>query len=51
MYQTKTGEKLNDPTRLHSSKMRTARLLTVSPSMHYAGGMPGPGGSAPRGGA
>ena len=39
MYQTKTGEKLNDPTRLHSGRMRTAHLLTVSPSMHYAGGV------------
>ena len=25
-------------TRLHSSRMRTARLLTVSPSMHCTGG-------------
>ena len=24
--------------------MRTARLLLVSPSMHCAGGVPGPGG-------
>ena len=30
-------------TRLHSSKMHTARLLTVSPSMHCARGVPGPG--------
>ena len=32
-------------TRLHSSRMRTARVLTVSPSMLCAGGV-----SAPRGG-
>ena len=32
-------------TRLHSSRMRTARALTVSPSMFCAGGgVPGPGG-------
>ena len=31
---------------MHSSKMRTARLLPVSPSMHCSGGrgVPGPGG-------
>ena len=28
-------------TRIHSSRMRTARLLTVSPSMHCSGGVPG----------
>ena len=33
-------------TRLHSSRMRTARALTVSPSMLCAGGVPGPGGGA-----
>ena len=33
-------------TRLHSSRMHTARLLTVSPSMHCAGGeVPDPGGA------
>ena len=34
-------------TRLHSSRMHTTRLLTVSPSMHCAGGgclLPGGGG-------
>ena len=31
-------------TRLHSSRMHTARLLTVSPSMHCAGGSPCQGG-------
>ena len=30
--------------RLHSSRMHTARLLTVSPSMHCAGGSPCQGG-------
>ena len=30
-------------TRLHSSKMRTARLLTISPSMLCSVGVPGPG--------
>ena len=36
---------LHFETRLHSSKMRTARLLTVSPSIHCAErGMPGPRG-------
>ena len=30
--------------RLHSSRMHIARLLTVYPCMHCAGGMPGPGG-------
>ena len=30
-------------TRLHSSRMRTARTLTVSPSMLCSGGVPGPG--------
>ena len=24
---------------MHSSRMRTARLLSVSPSMHYGGGV------------
>ena len=40
-------------TRLHSSRMRTARLLPVFPSVHYAEGVPasGPGGSAPREGS
>ena len=40
-------------TRMHSSRMRTARLLPVSPSMHCSGGctwsvggVPGPGESA-----
>ena len=39
-----------DKTRLHSSRMHTARSLTVSPSMHCAGGVclvwgvPGPEG-------
>ena len=31
-------------TRLHSSRMHTARLLIVSPSMHCAGVVPAPGG-------
>ena len=31
-------------TRMHSSRMRTARLLLVSPSMHCSGGAPVPGG-------
>ena len=31
-------------TRLHSSRMHTARFLTVSPSMHCAGGSALPGG-------
>ena len=31
-------------TRLHSIRMRTARVLTVSPSMLCTGGVPGPGG-------
>ena len=31
---------------MHSSRMHTARLLTVSPSMHYAGGRLVPGGYA-----
>ena len=34
---------------MHSSRMRTARLLPVSPSMHCAGSVCS-GGSAPRGG-
>ena len=37
--------------RLHSSRMHTARLLTVSPSMHCAGGVSLPGGSPCWGGA
>ena len=28
---------------MHSSRMRTARLLPVSPRMHCSGGVPGPG--------
>ena len=43
-------------TRMHSSRMRTARLLPVSPSMHcsrgsctWSGGVPGPGGYLVRG--
>ena len=31
-------------TRMHSSRMHTARLLPVSSSMHCSGGVPGPGG-------
>ena len=31
-------------TRMHSRRMRTARLLSVSPSIHCLGGVPGPGG-------
>ena len=34
---------------MHSSRMRTARLLPVSPSMHCAGGVSTPGGAAPGG--
>ena len=36
-------------TRLHSIRMRTARALTVSPSMLCDGGMPPPGVLLPRG--
>ena len=39
--------KNNSSTSMHSSRMRTARLLPVSPSMHCAGGCLLPGGSAP----
>ena len=48
---SKFSQKLLE-TRLHSSRMHTARLLTVSPSMHWAeGGVSLPGGSAlPEGG-
>ena len=35
---------------LHSSRMYTARLLAVSPSMHCAGGVPAPGGVPALGG-
>ena len=40
-------------TSMHSSRMRTARLLAVSPSMHCAGGVSAPVGgvSAPGGGS
>ena len=31
-------------TRMHSSRMRTARLFPISPTMHCSGGVPGPGG-------
>ena len=34
-------------TRLHSSRMRTSRLLPVSPSMHCMGGVSAPGGYLP----
>ena len=34
----------NLKTRLHSSRMRTARTLTISPSMLCSGGVPGLGG-------
>ena len=34
----------NRITRMHSSRMRTAHLLSVSPSMHCSGGVPGPRG-------
>ena len=37
-------------TRLHSSRMRTAHLLPVSPSMHCTGGGSGPGGCLISGG-
>ena len=40
----KNGTLLHNYTRMHSSRMRTARLLPVSPSMHCPGGVPGPGG-------
>ena len=36
-------------TRLHSSRMHTSHLLTVSPSMHCMRGVPGPGGPGPGG--
>ena len=51
-YTVKTKYSLNvfriftNTTRLHSSRMRTARSLTVSPSMLCSGGVPGPGGGA-----
>ena len=35
---------------MHSSRMRTARLLPVSPSTHWAGGSAPGGMSAPKGG-
>ena len=38
-------------TRLHSSRMRTTRLLTVSPSMHCSGGYLVPGGMLCPGGS
>ena len=33
--------KMRDDTSMHSSRMRTARLLPVSPSMHCGGSAPG----------
>ena len=36
-------------TRLHSSRMRTARLLPVSPSTHCTGGVSAPGGVCSQG--
>ena len=42
-----TAQKPGKKNRLHFSRMRTARSLTISPSMFCSGG----GGSAPRGGA
>ena len=36
-------------TRLHSSRMRTARLLPVSPSKHCTGGVSAPGGVCSQG--
>ena len=41
---SKFSQKLLE-TRLHSSRMHTARLLTVSPSMHWGGWVSLPGGS------
>ena len=42
--------KLTHKTRLHSSRMHTARLLIVSPSMHCAGrGVSAPGGALSQG--
>ena len=35
---------------MQSSRMRTARLLPVSPSMHCAGGVSAPGGVSALGG-
>ena len=37
----------NSITRMHSSRMRTARLLPVSPSMHLSWGVYLPGGTCP----
>ena len=37
------GEIMFNLTRMHSSRMRTARLMPVSPSMHCSGDVPGQG--------
>ena len=37
-YVLKSLVKSKETTRMHSSRMRTARLLPVSPSMHCSGG-------------
>ena len=42
---------MNRATRLHSSRMHTARLLSISPSMHCTGWCLGPGGCLVLGGA
>ena len=47
-----SGKPKEEITRLHSSRMRTARSLTISPSMFCSrGGVPGPGGCLVPGGA
>ena len=64
LYPPRIPSRFYIKTRLHSSRMHTALLLTISPSMHGArgwvpgpkgcvcfGGLPGPGGSAPGGGS
>ena len=43
---SKLVKNAHNSTRLHSSRMHTARSLTVSPSMLCSGGVPGPGGDA-----
>ena len=54
IFVDETHTKFKFKTRMHSSRMRTARLLPVSPSMHCSQGVPARGvylpGSVPAGG-
>ena len=50
IFVDETHTKVKFKTRVHSSRMRTARLLSISPSIHYSGGEVPAQGGVPAGG-